>query len=71
MERFINPNFKKEHKQKLKFIQKCYKSITDAAAYCFKDIKNCNSLIDDIYMSSVNLTEQNKYTESIIKKILP
>jgi len=70
MERFINPELKKEHKQRLKFIQKCYKSIIDAAADYFKEIKNLNSLIDDIYMSSVDSGEQKKYTEMLIEKII-
>ena len=71
MDRFISPDFKKDNKQKLKFTQKFYKSLTDMAAVYIKEIKNLNCLIDDIYMSSVNLSEQNKYNETIIEKIIP
>jgi len=70
MERFIDPELKKEHKQKLKFTQKFYNSIINAAADYFKEIIALNSSIDDIYMSSVNLSEQNKYNETIIERII-
>ena len=76
MERFVSPDLKKDHKQKLKFIEKCYASITDAAADCFKEIKALNSSVEDIYLSSFKYagsSEQDKYTEiieTIIKKII-
>ena len=74
MERFTDPDFKKENKQKLRFMQKCYKSIIDEAVKYFKEAGNINKSIEDIYNSSISavkITEKNKYTESIIEKILP
>lgn len=70
MERFVNPELKKDHKQKLKFIQKCYNSLIEAAVDCFKEIKALNSSIENIYLSSANSNEQNKYVEMIVKKII-
>ena len=71
MERFISPSFKKENKQKLRFIQKCYKAITNEAVKYFSEAENINTTAGDIYASSVKTSEKNKYTEAVIKKILP
>jgi len=73
MDRFVNHDFKKNNKQKLKFIQKCYKSIIEEAVKYFKEAETVSNLIENIYASSTKLSddEKNKYTEAIIKKILP
>jgi hypothetical protein len=70
MERFVTPELKKDHKQKLKFLQKCYNSLIEAAADCFKEIKILNSSIEDIYLSSADSEGQNKYAEMIVKKLI-
>lgn len=74
MERFVSADFKKENKQKLRFTQKCYKSIIDEIIKYFIELDKINKEIEDIYASSVNpakIKEKNKYTEAVIKKILP
>jgi len=71
MERFTDINLKKENKQKLRFIQKCYKSLMDEAIKYFKEAEAINLAIENIYASAFNTNEKNKYTEAIIKKILP
>ena len=74
MKRFIHPDFKKENKQKLRFINKCYKSIIEEAVkYCGESDKISKAL-NNIYNSCVDPTkikEKNKYTEASVKKILP
>jgi len=69
MERFIDKNFKKDNKQKLRFMQKCYKSILDEVVKYFTEIKNLNNNIENIYKSAIKTDEKNKYIETIIKKI--
>lgn len=69
MERFIDKDIKKENKQKLRFMQKCYRSIIDEAVKYFTEINNINNTIENIYESAVKLEEKNKYTEEIVKKI--
>ena len=69
MERFIDKNFKKNNKQKLRFIQKCYKSILSEAVKYFSEIKDLNKNIENIYESAVKINEKNKYTDIIIKRI--
>ena len=71
MERFVDQSFKKDNKQKLRFIQKCYKSIIDEAIKYFKEAEVIKKSVENIYASSIKTTEKNKYTEAIIKKILP
>ena len=73
MERFIAPEFKKENKQKLKFMQKCYKSLIEESIKYFKAAGNINKFIENIYISSVTpmkTAEKNNYTETLIKKII-
>ncbi|MCL1858377.1 MAG: hypothetical protein FWF92_04005 [Oscillospiraceae bacterium] len=69
MERFIDKNFKKENKQKLRFIYKCYNSIIDEVIKYFLEIKNLNNSIENIYKFANKTDERNKYIESVIKKI--
>ena len=72
MDRFIDPKFKKDNKQKLRFINKCYKSIIDESVKYFKEVDVINKHIENIYESTIkNIYEKNKYTEVIINKILP
>ncbi|MCL2096751.1 MAG: hypothetical protein FWH10_07595, partial [Oscillospiraceae bacterium] len=74
MERFSSPDFKKENKQKLKFMKKCRNSLIEEAVKYFKEAEHINKSIENIYISSVNAVksaEKNKYTEAVIKKILP
>lgn len=72
MDRFINHNFKRENKQKLRFINKCYKSLIDEAEIYFKEKEKTNTILDGIYTSAIiNAKEKAKYMESIVKKIFP
>ena len=69
IKRFLNINIKKENKQKLKFIQKCYKAIINEAVKYFKEADIINSAVENIYASAIKINEKNKYTENIIKNI--
>ena len=71
MERFVNLQFKKENKQKLKFIQKCYKSIFYEAIKYLKESEIINKEIENIYLSAIIPDKKNKLTEEFIQKILP
>jgi hypothetical protein len=69
MERFISPNFKKEHKQKLKFVKKIYDSLISETAECFSELSKINSELEEIYARSVNLKAQQKFTAEFIKNL--
>ena len=69
MERFIHPSFKKDHKQKLKFIKKIYDSLIKETADCFNELREIDSQIEEIYSSSVNNSAQQKFTAAFIKKL--
>ena len=71
MERFVSANLKKENKQKLNFIKKCYKSVLNESLKYFNEIENINKNIENIYIPALNTNAQNNYTEEIINKILP
>jgi len=74
MERFISADFKKENKQKLKFIQKCYKSIMGEVAKYIAETDSINTSIEFIYNSSIDMSinknEKDKYIAKFIKKII-
>ena len=69
MERFIHPSFKKENKQKLKFIKKIYDSLIKETSDCFNELRDIDSQIEEIYSSSVNNSAQQKFVVAFIKKL--
>ena len=69
MERFIASEFKKEHKQKLKFIKKIYDSLIGEAADYFTSVKNINAELEKIYAQSLDNQAQQKFTADFIKKL--
>jgi len=72
--RFSSNELKKENKQKLRFLHKFYNAIISETVKHFKEIESTTSEIEKIYESSLDSNkknEKNKYTEAIIKKILP
>lgn len=72
MERFIDKKLKKDNKQKLKFMYKCYKSIKDESIKYFAESNNINNIIENIYLYSVtpnNAAKKNKYIEKTIQRI--
>ena len=71
MERFVRLQFKKENKQKLKFIQKCYQSIMDETVKYLNEAESINKNIKNIYLSAIKPDVKNKFTEEFIQKILP
>ena len=69
MERFIHQDFKRDHKQKLKFIKKIYDSLIKETADCFTELRDVDSQIEQIYSSSVNNSAQQRFTMTFIKKL--
>ena len=68
MERFVGEDFKKDHKQKLKFIKKLYDSLMAEAADCFGNIKNSDAELEKIYALAANSEAQQNFTADFIKK---
>jgi len=71
MERFVYPNFKKENKQKLKFIHKCHKSIINETVKYLKESEIIKNNIENIYHSSIIPNKKNNITEQFINQIFP
>lgn len=69
MERFIHADFKKDHKQKLKFVKKIYDSLIKEIADCFAELKNTSSELKKIYAPAVGNIAQQKFTADFIKKL--
>ena len=69
MERFISADFKKEHKQKLKFITKLYDSLIAEAVDCFTKINDIDSELEKIYIQSLDCAAQEKFVADFMKNL--
>ena len=69
MDRFINANFKKEHKNKLKLAKKCYNAVISSAVAYLKEAKNLHFQLEEIYKSAMNFDKKSKYSKDLIQKI--
>jgi len=69
MERFIHHAFRKDHKQKLKFIKKIHDSLISEAADCFNELKNISTALEEIYSPSINHIAQKKFAMDFMKKL--
>ena len=69
MERFISPELRKNHKQKLKFIKKMYNSIIGETAGFFDDLKEIDTELEKIYAAALDSGAQQKFAADFIKNL--
>ena len=69
MDRFVDANFKKEHKYKLRIAKKCCNAVIDSAIEYLKGAKNLHFELEDIYKSAMNFDKKGKYSKDLIRKI--
>ena len=69
MERFVSPDLKKAHKQKLKFIKKTYDALIAEVKDCFTNIDSLNKELEKIYAQSLDYDAQQKFTTDFLKKL--
>lgn len=69
MERFIDKETLVNNRSKLRFANKCYKSLIDGACDSFLDAKKCHAIVERIYSSAVNFDMVSNIADELIEKI--
>ena len=69
LERFIDKETLANNRSKLRFANKCYKSLIDGACDSFADAKKCHGKIEKIYSSAVDFNIVSGIAEELIEKI--
>ena len=69
MERFIDTECIKRHKNKIKFGQRCYRSVIDGALEYFTEIKTLHTELEAIYISAMDFKRKEEFTKKLLIKI--
>ena len=69
MERFIDKETLGSNRTKLRFANKCYKSLIDGACDSFKDAKKIHDKVERIYSVSVDFDKVSEIAKELIERI--
>ena len=69
MERFIDTEYIKRHKNKLKFGQRCYRTLIDGALDYLAEIKTLHAELESIYISAMDFKRKEEFTKKLLIKI--
>lgn len=69
LERFIDKETLARNRSKLRFANKCYKSLVEGACDSFSDAKKCHGMVEKIYSSAVDFDMVSKISDDLIEKI--
>jgi hypothetical protein len=69
MERFIDTDYIKQHKNKIKFGQRCYRALIDGALDYLKEIKSLHTTLESIYISAMDFKRKEEFTKKLLIKM--
>lgn len=69
MERFINVDYIKDHKNKIKFGRRCYYSLLDGAFGYLNEIKSLHTELESIYTAAMDFKRKEDFTKKLLIKM--
>jgi len=69
-ERFISKDILRKNKEKLRFAVRCTDELISAASACFSDAFDLHEKLEAIYISAMDFTAKESFTEKLTERIL-
>lgn len=69
MERFVDSDYIKQHKNKIKFGRRCYKALIEGALEYLSEIKELHTELEAIYTAAMDFKRKEDFTKKLLIKM--